>query len=247
MRRYEIADRNYKIILPLRIRSQSIARCYKYIEAIQSYAGNWPSLIITGDPRRLRWDSILEGITPLPTTHGALCFPELYLSDEKLVEFLRSKVRGDIEGYINAIKSGEHIHRVIPYSLLKDIEKELEELIAGMDIEVFIPLRYDIEKIDNLIGSIPFLEEHEVFKASIPLVKSRLIEQALDRAHYVGEYLRELEEIFNEAMEEELYILRLWGFIDASTTLVDLEGQLQRLINKMPIKEGVLMFTRVIL
>ena len=183
----------------------------------------------------------------MPTTHGALCFPELYLSDEKLIEFLRRKTKGDVEGYINAINSGEHIHKVVSYRLLKDLEEELEKLIAGMDVEAFIPLRQNIERVDDLISNIPFLEGYETFKASVPLVKSRLVEQALDKSHYVGEYLKELEVIFNEATEEELYILRVWGFIDARTTLIYLEERFQKLINKVPTKEGALMFTRIIL
>ncbi|RLF17733.1 MAG: hypothetical protein DRZ82_09535 [Thermoprotei archaeon] len=239
---------DYKIILPLKIRELTIAKAYRYIEAIQSYPGNWPLIIITGNIEGLSWDQLLEGITPLPTTYGALCFPELYLDDELLIAILRERLSEEVvSGIIKAINRGEEIHRLVPYSLLKDIEQRIPEILAGVDFEAFIPLRKEVKKLDEITKNIDIIDDIKLFKVGAFPVEPKTIERDLDRAYHVGEYLADLERTFNEVEEEELDILRVGGFVKAGMKLTDLEEELQCLLDRIPARRLTLMFTRVIL
>ncbi len=239
---------DYEIILPLKVRTLTIAKAYKYIEAIQSYPGDWSLVVVTGNVEKLKKARFLEGITPLPTTYGALCFPELYLNDELLVAMLKEKLdEEEVVGIIKAINRGERIHRLIPRSLLREVEQRMTDLIAGADFEVFIPLEEITKELDEIVKRINLIEYFELFKTSAFPVEPELVEEILDRAYHVGEYLSGLEKIFDEAKEEELDILRVEGFIKSDMKLKELEETLQSLVDQVPAKRVTLMFTRVIL
>ncbi len=235
---------DYEILLPEKVRSLTLSEAYKYIEAIQSYPGDWRTTIIT-IPHQERIDDV-EGITPLPTTYGAICFPELYLNELTLREFLRRYLENsEVESVIDALGKGLYLHKVLPSALLEKIDDKLSDFISGVSFEVFIPLEEKVKEPDKL-RELGIVDLVEVFKTSVPVVKPEIVRQALEESHYVGEYLEKLEMLFNEAEELELNILRAEGYVNIDITLSDLEDKIQILVEHIQAMKLVIMFTRAI-
>jgi len=235
---------SYEILMPEKIRSLSISEAYEYIEAIQSFPGRWPSIIITLPAEGRRGD--VEGITPLPTTHGALCFPELYLSEDALFSVLSEHMRkADVKGVLRALDRGLPLHKVIPPRLLEEVDRRIRDVIAGLIFEVFIPLRKMPEGLNGLEG-LGIADSIETFRSVVFPVEPTAVRRALDESYYVGEYLEKLEALFDEVEEMELDILIARGYMKAQNTLLDLEARIEALVERIPALRKALMFTRAI-
>jgi len=239
---------DYEILLPAKIRSLTVAEAYTYIEAIQSYPGDWPLVIVSGDLQKLDPKSPLEGLTPIPSTYGALCFPELYVDERRLYSLLRNLLDlRSLNSVVEGLRRGVPLERLVPRRIESTLESRLPEFLAGADFEAFIPLKSELERLKFLAERYPIIEDVEVFRTTAFPLRPEEVRKVLEESYYVADYLRSLEDMSSKASEIQLTILRLEGFVEASTRLKDLEAHLQEIVSEIPSLRRTLMFTRVLL
>jgi len=239
--------REYRVLISDKVKQLTIKEAYDYIDAIQSFTGDWPLYLAPKEVLEAEGERELESITPIPATYGALAFLEFYVDEEELAEKLARLVGARAVHIRGALERGVPLHRLAPTHVLEELEG-LGEYIVGYLFEAGIPLRRRLtgEEVSKL-KEVPWVVEVEVLETVMFGVEPRAVEIELKRSYYVGEYLRRLERLFINAMPKRGSLALIRGTGDASKTLEHLEALLGELVRGIPAEELTLMYARLVL
>lgn len=232
----------YEILISDKVKRMTLAEAYEYIEAVQSFGGDWPLYLTPRDLLEGEAAYEVESITPMPTTHGAVCFIEVYIDEEATVNQLAERLGfKDHQHVRRALESGTPLHRALPPEFLEKLE--LRSVIRGFGAEVAVPLEDAVAD----VGERPaWLREQALIETSLFLVDPEKVKAELDKSMYVGEYLRRLERLFAGSREEVGHLLLLRGEFDAGLSFRDLEEVVGELVERLPARRGALMYSRVV-
>lgn len=218
---------NFSIILPANIKGKSIRSILNYIEAIQSYRGSWPTLIVD-----LESIEKLETMTPIPANMGGVTFIEFYIDEESLIKHLETIG-------VRSLEENIALSALINEEEFWDIWQRDHHIIAESVFEVLVPLR-DYPRDSGI----------EIIETDIVIVSPRKVRQVLDDAETVYEFLKKLEKLFNENGEymKKVPVMKLIGYVTAEKNLYDLEKNISEKIKETRIKiiEGTFMYNRLI-
>jgi len=243
-----MGNMKYRVLLGDRIRRSKLRDILQVIEAIQSYEGEWRLLVA---PARVLYTEDVQDIPPsekltsIPTTHGSLLVHEIYIDEEKLYKRLKSE---EVNRLVKGLEIGLPLSVLLGDRRAQMLIDKHRDIIAEEYVEVLIPtitkVEYSIRDL-NISG----LEEVEVFSCTLPIVNVRAVDELLEKCEYVEEFLERLEELVEE--ESRLmdgFMMALRCSRDASTTLMDLEEEVQGVIDMIGdnIIEGVVMVNRII-
>ena len=236
---------SYSILITEKVKEMRVAEAYEYIDAIQSFKGDWPLYVTPKELLESEKEYDVESLTPIPATHGALEFLEFYVDEEELAEVLRGLIEEDyISPIMKALEAGVPLHRALPPSILEEFE-DFGKLIKNYLIEIALPLREGGD-VASMVEGFEWVEEVELFETEVFLVDPDLVEKELEKSYYVGEYLRRLEKLFSSAMETRLHLMLVRGFGEASLTFKDIEKAVEKLLKELPVVRCTTMFTRIL-
>ncbi|RLF05413.1 MAG: hypothetical protein DRK00_04485 [Thermoprotei archaeon] len=237
----------YRILISDKVKQLTIKEAYEYIDAIQSFKGDWPLYLAPEEVLAAERGGEVESITPIPATYGALAFLEFYVDEERLAEELAKLIRAEAVYIRGALERGVPLHRLAPAHVLEELE-DLGEYIRGYLFEAGIPLERALTKEEaSRLEEIPWVTEVEVLETEMFGVEPRAVEEQLERSYYVGEYLRRLERLFMDAAPRKGHLALIRGTGDASNTLEHLESSLEEIVCKISAKEFTLMYARLVL
>ena len=128
-----------------------------------------------------------------------------------------------------ALEKGVLPYRALPPETFEEVLKESPGVIAEVLFEAFIPLNLKPENIDFGEGW-----EVEVFRTEVQLIEPRLVEEALEEAERVIDYLAELEQLGESASTiREMWVLAARRVVSAEKTMEDLEREVEVIIGKL--------------
>ncbi|RLE81207.1 MAG: hypothetical protein DRJ52_04690 [Thermoprotei archaeon] len=234
----------YEILLIDKIKSRRICKLFTVIEAFQSYDGEWeiilmPKEVAEGDVK----EAFLDKASPIPTTHGAILFPDLIV-DEKALSRLAELPPGEVK----IIEMGSRpIWLIIREKKLREILVAYPEVLKEVSFEIFLPLKTSLPENVDPRDYIPYVDRVEKFKTEVQLLDPKVVKNILNKANYVGEYLEALENAFREnSIEEKLSVLALRGICPANISLKELEKKIKEYVEAAKcFREGTMMFTRI--
>lgn len=233
---------SYEIIVSEKIKRMTIAEAYEYIEAFQSFEGDWPLYLAPRELMEGEREYEVEAITPIPSTHGAVCILEFYLDEELAAKVLSEKLGPKSSEHVKrALEAGVPLHRAVPPAILEEME-EYSSLIKGFRFEAAIPLTRRVEEVPGKPG---WIDEHESIEVDLFLIDPDKVKRELDKSLYVGEYLRRLERLSSKCLGEKGWLLLLRGE-DACISLESLEKKLGDIVRQLPARRGAMMYTRIV-
>lgn len=240
----------FEIILPVKLKSMKIYEIIDIIDSIQSFDYDWKSYIMTITENFTEYKES-EKLTPIPTNVGAIDFTE-YIYDEEL---LLKNLRGHFESkkfreLKKLMELGYEVSKFINEDLLEELIYNNKDIITSVQIELFITLRNGMlmNKSRGIIESSPF-NHCELIKASYYYLKPNDVYNALEESYYLIDYLNKLAKLSeSSSIEGEGILLVLRGYYPAEKTMLDLEQEIERIINKLGdiVEYKTLMFNRVL-
>ena len=239
----------FEIILPVKIKKLKICELINIIDTIQSFDYDWRSYIITITENFSRYKES-EKLTPIPTNSGAIDFVEYVYDEEKLLEYLKNRIKGEkFRKLKKLVDLGYDISKLVHEDLLETLIYNYKDIITSVRIEAFIVLK---EKIMEDIVEKALIEtsfnDYEIFKASYYYLIPKDVYDALERSYYLIDYLSELTRLDKySSIEGESPILVLRGYYLTKKTMLELEKVLGRVIEKLgdSVECKTLMFNRV--
>lgn len=239
--------REYRILISEKIKQLTIKEAYEYIDAIQSFKGDWPFYLTPKEVLETERRGEVESITPIPTTHGALALLEFYVDERELSERLAELLGAEAVYVRSALERGVPLHRLAPPHVLEELE-ELGDYVKSYLFEAAIPLKRVLgrEAIAEL-RSFPWVIEVEALKTEVFGIEPSIVEEELEKSYYVGEYLRRLERLFINATPKESNLVLVRAIGDASKTFEHLERLVGELTRIIPAEELTLMYARLVL
>ncbi|MEM2186954.1 MAG: hypothetical protein QXF69_09480 [Thermofilaceae archaeon] len=236
----------YRILLSERVKGISIAQAFEYIDAIQSFKGDWPLHLTPSVALEAERPVELEGITPIPATHGGLAFIEFYVDEDAVASRLASKLKVDPEILRGALERGTPLHRLVPGEALEELS-ELGRYMKAFLFEASVPIERSLtSEEENAITSLEWITDMDVVEVEVPGVKAELVEAELEKSYYVGEYLRRLEKLFEKAETVSRRLLLVRGEGEAGLKLADLEVMMGHLVRAIPAVRATVMYYRLI-
>lgn len=236
----------YRILLGGKVKGMSVAQAFEYIDAIQSFKGDWPLYLTPSAALDVERAVELEGITPLPATHGSLVFIEFYVDEDALASDLSSRLKVDPAILKSALERGAPLHRLVPGEALEELS-ELERYVRAFLLEAAVPIERSLTGgEENAITSLEWVTDMDTVEIEVPGVRVELVEAELERAYYVGEYLRRLERLFEKAETVSRHLLLVRGEGEASLKLADLEAMVGQLVRIIPAIKATVMYYRLI-
>lgn len=239
-------ESGYRILLSERVRGMSVAQAFEYVDAIQSFRGEWPLQLTPSLALESEGPVELEGITPLPTTHGALSFIEFYADEEALALHLSGRLKVDPEVLKRALERGVPLHRLAPPEIVEELGEVGASLRAFL-FEAAVPIGRGLTSGERgAIEGLDWVTDIDTVEVEVPGVSPELVRAELEKAYYVGEYLRRLERLFESAETVARHLLLVRGEGEASARLTDLEATLEQLVRSAPSIRATVMYYRLV-
>lgn len=233
-------------MLSEKVKTLSVAGAFEYIDAIQSFRGEWPLFLAPREAIELERRVEVEGITPIPATHGGLAFIEFYLDEDSISAELARDMGVDAEVIRSALEKGAPLHRLAPEEALDKLGK-VGEFIKLFLFEAALPLVRELTPCElELVERTHWVTEVEQVEVDAIGMDPARVELELERSYYVGEYLRRLEALFSGGGTKVTRLLLVRGEGDAGLTLKQLEGVVDELVHRIPIDRLTVMYYRLI-
>ncbi|MEM1509255.1 MAG: hypothetical protein QW291_01000 [Thermofilaceae archaeon] len=237
---------DYKILLSEKIKMVSITEVFDYIDAIQSFKGDWPLYLAPREGVESSTRVEMEGVTPLPATHGGFAFIEYYLDEDLASIEIAREIRVDTEVIRSALEKGVPLHRLVPEEVLDKLDR-LGKFIKLFFFEAALPLVRELAPCElELVKRLHWVVEFEQVEVDAIGMDPARVELELERSYYVGEYLRRLEALFSGGGAKVTRLLLVRGEGDAGLTLKQLENVVDTLVHKIPVERLTVMYYRLI-
>ncbi|RLE76386.1 MAG: hypothetical protein DRJ44_04205 [Thermoprotei archaeon] len=235
----------FEILLTRKIKDRSILDNIDVIEFIQSYDFDWEFyLIISEKSNRVS----LEKITPIPSSPGAVSIFYYVYSEEKLVKYLpySQNVKQKIK---ELLEKGYEASKIIDQGVLSNVFEKYRDIIESCFIEVTLPIKSELltSNIEKLIVESLF-EEYEIVETEYFYLNPDAVKAILEESDYLHEYLEKLAVYYQKhRLEDKGWILLLRGFFPASATLLELEANVSKIIEKFgeSLLDRVLLYNRI--
>jgi len=240
-----VGSGGYRLLLSERVRGMSVAEAFDYIDAIQSFKGDWPLALSPSAALESEEPVELESLTPIPATHGALAFVEFYADEEGLASSLAKRLGVSPEVLKSALERGVPLHRLAPPEVVEELEG-LGEYLRVFTFEAAVPLSEGPLQAEALAG-LEWVTDFEVVEVEVPGVDPEVVERELERSQYVGEYLQRLERLFARAETRARRLLLVRGEGEARMKLVEVEAMVAQAIELVPALRATVMYNRLLL
>ena len=222
-----------------------MAEAFDYIDAIQSFKGDWPLALSPSAALESEEPVELESLTPIPATHGALAFVEFYADEEGLASSLAKRLGVSPEVLKSALERGVPLHRLAPPEVVEELEG-LGEYLRVFTFEAAVPLSEGPLQAEALAG-LEWVTDFEVVEVEVPGIDPEVVERELERSQYVGEYLQRLERLFARAETRARRLLLVRGEGEARMKLVEVEAMVAQAIELVPALRATVMYNRLLL
>jgi hypothetical protein len=237
-------NRGYRLLLSERVRGMSVAEAFDYIDAIQSFRGDWPLALSPSAALEAEKLVELESLTPIPATHGALAFVEFYADEEGLASSLAGKLGVSPEVLRSALERGVPLHRLAPPEVVEELEGVGEHLRAFL-FEAAVPLgEGDVR--GEALASLEWVTDFEVVEVEVPGLDPEVVERELERSQYVGEYMQRLERLFARAETRARRLLLVRGEGESRMRLIDVEALMAQVVERVPALRVAVMYNRLL-
>lgn len=236
--------REYRLLLSERIRGLSVAEAFEYIDAIQSFKGDWPLVLSPSALLESEKPVELEGLTPIPATHGALAFVEFYADEEGLASSLAGKLGVSPEVLRSALERGVPLHRLAPPEVVEELENVGNYLRVFL-FEAAVPLGEGPLQ-SSALASLEWVTDFDVVEVEVPGVDPEAVLAELEKSQYVGEYLRRLEKLFAGAETKARRLLLVRGEGEAKTKLSEVEAMVAQVVERVPALKTTVMYSRLL-
>ncbi len=235
----------YRLLLSDRVRGLTVAEAFEYVDAIQSYRGDWPLYLAPSAYLEGERPAELEGITPIPATHGALALVEFYVDEEPLSAHLSESLKVSPDVLRSALERGVPLHRLAPAEVVESLD--VRAFLRAFTFEAAIPLRSEpsSELLDSL-SRFEWLTDVDVVDVEVPGVDPELAAAELEASYYVGDYLRRLERLFARAATVANHLLLVRGEGLAQMRLTDVEAMVSEIVSVAPAVRAATMYYRLI-
>lgn len=234
----------YRLLLSERIRGLSVAEAFEYIDAIQSFKGDWPLVLSPSALFESEKPLELEGLTPIPATYGALAFIEFYADEEGLASSLAGKLGVSPEVLRSALERGVPLHRLAPPEVVEELENVGNYLRVFL-FEAAIPLGEGALQ-SSALASLEWVTDFDVVEVEVPGVDPEAVLTELEKSQYVGEYLRRLEKLFARAETKTKRLLLVRGEEEAKTKLSEVEAMVAQVVELVPALKTTVMYSRLL-
>lgn len=222
----------------------SVAEAFEYIDAIQSFKGDWPLILSPSAFFESEKPVELEALTPIPATHGALAFVEFYADEESLASSLAGKLGVSPEVLVSALERGVPLHRLAPPEVIEELESVGESLRVFL-FEAAVPLGEGSFQ-SSALSSLEWLTDFDVVEVEVPGVDPEAVEAELEKSQYVGEYLRRLEKLFARAETRVNRLLLVRGEGEAKVKLSEVEAMVAQVLERVPAVKVTVMYSRLL-
>lgn len=221
----------------------SVAEAFDYIDAIQSYKGEWPLILSPSLFFESEQRVEMESLTPIPATHGALAFIEFYTDEEGLASELAGKLGVSPEVLRSALEKGVPLHRLAPPEVVEELE-EVGRYLRAFLFEAAVPVEGAVDT--SALAGLEWVTDFDVVEVEVPGVDPELVVAELEKSYYVGDYLRRLERLFERAETRAGRILLVRGEGEAQMKLADVEGAVAKVIELVPAVRATVMYNRLL-
>ncbi|MCS7105466.1 MAG: hypothetical protein NZ954_07905 [Thermofilaceae archaeon] len=238
---------SYKLLLSDRVRELSVAEAFDYIDALQSYKGDWPLYLTPSAILETEKVSEVEGLTPIPATHGALAFIEFYVDEEAIASNLSSKLKVGSDALKSALERGVPLHRLVPQEAFGELEN-VGSFLKAVLFEATVPVERKLNDEEaRAVSDLEWVVDFDTVEVEVPGVKPEVVEAELNQAYYVGDYLKRLEKLFSKAEVEAKHLLLVRGEEEAGVKLKEVEALLDKLVRKVTAVRVSVMYYRLLL